>query len=48
MIILLFVLVSILADMLAPDPEQRQDVTRGMQPPSAQHLLGTDHTGRDF
>ena len=47
-IIVLFVLVSIFADQLAPDPEQRQDVTRSRQPPSAQHLLGTDHTGRDF
>ncbi len=47
-IIVLFVLVSVFADLLAPDPEQRQDVTRSLQAPSAQHLLGTDHTGRDF
>ena len=47
-IIALFVLVSVFADILAPDPEQRQDVTRSLQAPSARHLLGTDHTGRDF
>ena len=46
--IVLFVLVSIFADVLAPDPEQRQDVTRRLQGSSAEHLLGTDHTGRDF
>ena len=47
-IIVLFVLVSVFADELAPDPEQRQDVTRRLQGSSAEHLLGTDHTGRDF
>ena len=47
-IIVVFVLVSLFADTLAPDPEQRQDVSRSMRPPSAEHLLGTDHTGRDF
>ena len=45
---MLFVLVSVFADVLAPDPEQRQDVTRRLQGSSAEHLLGTDHTGRDF
>ncbi len=45
-IIVLFVLVSVFADVLAPDPEQRQDVTRRLQGSSAEHLLGTDHTGR--
>ena len=47
-IIMLFVLVSVFADVLAPDPEQRQDVTRRLQGSSFEHLLGTDHTGRDF
>ena len=47
-IIVLFVLVSVFADVLAPDPEQRQDVTRRLQGSSFEHLLGTDHTGRDF
>ena len=47
-IIVLFVLVSVFADVLAPDPEQRQDVTRRLQGSSAEHLLGTDHTGRDI
>ena len=47
-IIVLFVLVSLFADMLAPDPELRQDVTRRLRGSSAEHPLGTDHTGRDF
>ena len=47
-IIVVFVLVSVFANVLAPDPEQRQDVTRRLQGSSAEHLLGTDHTGRDF
>ena len=47
-IIVLFVLVGIFAEFLAPDPEQRQEVTRRLQGSSAEHLLGTDHVGRDF
>ena len=47
-VILLVVLVALFADFLAPDPELNQDVTRSLQPSSAEHLLGTDHTGRDF
>ena len=47
-IIVLFVLVGIFAESLAPDPEQRQEVTRRLQGSSAEHLLGTDHVGRDF
>ena len=45
---MLFVLVSIFADVVAPDPDLRQDVTRRLQGSSAEHLLGTDHIGRDF
>ena len=47
-IIVLFVLVGIFAESLAPDPEQSQEVTRRLQGSSAEHLLGTDHVGRDF
>ena len=47
-IITLFVLVSLFADYLAPDPELEQDVTRRLQGSSVEHPLGTDHTGRDF
>ena len=47
-IIVLFVLVGIFAEFLAPDPEQRQEVTRRLQGSSAEHLLGTDHVGRNF
>ena len=47
-IIALFVLVSVFADYLAPDPELEQDVTRRLQGSSVEHPLGTDHIGRDF
>ncbi len=47
-IITLFVLVSVFADVLAPDPELDQDVTRRLQGSSVEHPLGTDHIGRDF
>ena len=47
-IITLFVLVSVFADYLAPDPELEQDVTRRLQGSSIEHPLGTDHIGRDF
>ena len=47
-IITLFVLVSVFADYLAPDPELEQDVTRRLQGSSFEHPLGTDHIGRDF
>ena len=47
-IIALFVLVSVFADYLAPDPELEQDVTQRLQGSSVEHPLGTDHIGRDF
>ncbi|MBN9189686.1 peptide/nickel transport system permease protein [Salana multivorans] len=42
-----FVLVAIFADVLAPYPPTKVDPTARLQPPSAEHLLGTTHIGED-
>ena len=47
-IILIFVLVSVFADVLTPYHYDEQDVVIRLQGASAEHLLGTDHVGRDF
>ena len=47
-IILIIVLVSVFADLLAPYHYDEQDVVIRLQGFSAEHLLGTDHVGRDF
>ena len=47
-ILLIFVLVSVFADLLAPYHYDEQDVVIRLQGSSAEHLLGTDHVGRDF
>ena len=47
-IILLLILVAIFADALAPYPYDEIHLVDRMQGSSAQHLLGTDHIGRDF
>ena len=47
-IILLLILVAIFADALAPYPYDEINLVDRMQGSSAQHLLGTDHIGRDF
>lgn len=49
-IIVLFVLMAIFAYQIAPYPEQgagKTNVGETMQPPSWEHLLGTDRLGRD-
>ena len=47
LIVALVLLMAVFAPLLAPyDPEDR-DFARRFQAPSAQHLLGTDHFGRD-
>lgn len=40
-------LVALLAPLLAPYPPLDADYAATQAPPSAQHLLGTDHLGRD-
>ncbi len=47
-IVLALILVSIFADVLAPYPFDEIRLQEILQPPSAQHLLGTDHVGRDY
>lgn len=41
------VLVALAAPLLAPYDPTAQDVANRLQGPSAEHLLGTDHLGRD-
>lgn len=46
-ILAFFVLVAILADVLAPFSPTQIDATARLQPPSSQHWLGTTHLGED-
>ncbi|MEN2740628.1 ABC transporter permease [Microbacterium sp. X-17] len=45
--LVLLVLVALLAPWLAPYNPDAQDLFHRLQPPSLQHLLGTDELGRD-
>tara|TARA_R110002049_G_scaffold29972_2_gene101919 strand:+ start:11368 stop:12171 length:804 start_codon:yes stop_codon:yes gene_type:complete len=53
-ILLLIVAVAVLAPLLAPHDPVAQDLTRRLLPPFwhdrsvAEHILGTDHLGRDY
>lgn len=53
-VLLLFVLMALLAPLLAPHDPFAQDLTRRLLPPFwhdrsvPEHLLGTDHLGRDY
>ena len=47
-VVLLLILVSIFADVLAPYPMDEQHLVDRLQAPSAKYLLGTDQLGRDF
>lgn len=47
-ILALIFLLAIFADFIAPYPYDLQDYTATFQGPSAQHLFGTDNTGRDI
>jgi peptide/nickel transport system permease protein len=46
-IILLIVLASIFAPLLAPYPPNQMDIIHKLQPPNSTHWLGTDSLGRD-
>ena len=48
MIVLLLILVTIFADVLAPYPYDEPHLIDRLTGSSAQYLLGTDHLGRDF
>ena len=47
-IILILILVAIFADVLMPYRYTEQHLADRLQGPSARHLLGTDHLGRDL
>jgi peptide/nickel transport system permease protein len=50
-IIVLFVIVAIVAPLVAPYPSQAEgtpDITHELLPPTWQHLFGTDELGRDL
>jgi peptide/nickel transport system permease protein len=46
-IVLILILAAIFAPLISPYPPHQIDVKSLKQPPSAQHLLGTDGAGRD-
>ncbi len=48
LIVLALVFITIFADQLAPYEFDRGRVQNRMKGPSVEHLLGTDHVGRDF
>lgn len=45
-LLIMLVLVALLAPIIAPDPIN-QNIAQRLQPPSAEHWLGTDQLGRD-
>jgi peptide/nickel transport system permease protein len=47
-IILIFALAAILAPYLTPYDPEKTELTAMLQPPSADHLMGTDELGRDL
>lgn len=48
LLLLLFLIAAIFGPQLAPYGGNDQDILATLQPPSAQHLLGTDAIGRDI
>lgn len=47
-LLVVLILTAIFANLIAPYPEEAQDLTASFQPPSAQHFFGTDEYGRDI
>lgn len=47
-IVLIYVFIAIFANQLASYDPYKQDLANMLQPPSNQHLLGTDELGRDI
>lgn len=46
-ILVAFVVLTVLAPLISPYDPIRQDLANALRPPSAEHLFGTDHLGRD-
>ena len=46
-IVAVVVVIALAAPLLAPHDPNAQDVVNRLQPPSSEHLLGTDNLGRD-
>ena len=47
-VVIIYVLIAIFADQLAPYDPAKQDLLHMAEKPSAEHLLGTDEVGRDL
>jgi len=47
-LLLLFLLIAVFADVIAPQPYDKISFAEIMDPPSPAHLLGTDYLGRDL
>jgi nickel transport system permease protein len=47
-ILTLIVSMAIFAPFMAPHSPEHVDLTKRLQPPDGEHLLGTDHLGRDI
>jgi len=47
-VVLALILVAIFADVLAPYPFDAVNLRALLQPPAAEHLMGTDQLGRDY
>jgi peptide/nickel transport system permease protein len=48
LIIVAISIVAIFAPLIAPQDPLKIDVTKRLQAPSSQHIMGTDHLGRDL
>ncbi|CAN5714919.1 ABC transporter permease [soil metagenome] len=44
----IIVAAAVFADQISPYPPNQQNLRNRLQPPSAEHMLGTDHFGRDL
>lgn len=47
-ILLVIIFSAIFAPVIAPYAPEQQDLLKRLQPPSAEHLMGTDKFGRDI
>lgn len=46
-LVVLLLLATVFSEQIAPYDPNAQDLSQSMQPPSAEHLMGTDRYGRD-